>query len=107
MATILDPALPTNVSLAVRAGQSVRMVADSSTNWWTNTNGAGWVQVATSQTTLVWTAPTSVTRRFTFDDVGIAVGATTPSSPQILVNVFEAPQVVLQVTPSWPNDALA
>src|SRR5438105_835900 len=107
MATIIDPALALNVALAVRAGQIVRMVSDTSTNWWTNTNGAGWVQVATGVSVFVWTAPTTITRRFTFDDVNVGLGASAPTLPSILVNVFEASPVVLQVTSQWPNDALS
>jgi hypothetical protein len=110
MATILDP-VNNNSSraIAVRTGQPVRMLADSSTDWWINTNGGGWSQLNTPgvHVSVFTFTPSSVTRRFTFDDVQIGVNTNSaPSSTNLYLNVVDGPATVLHATDRIRNEAL-
>jgi YD repeat-containing protein len=110
MAAILDP-VNNNSSraIAVRTGQPIRMVADSSTDWWINTNGGGWSQLNTPGvhvSTYTYT-PSSVTRKFTFDDVQIGVNTNSaPGSANLYLNVVDGPVTVLHATDRIRNEAL-
>src|SRR5579872_5429676 len=110
MVTILDP-IVTN-ALAVRMNQPLRLVADSSTNWWyTADGGTTWHQIgAVSASVMVWGGLSSVTNHLTFDQVQIVAQTANPSGgvtgPTINVNVCEGPPAGLHVTESIRNEAL-
>jgi YD repeat-containing protein len=109
MATITDPGA--SRAVAVRTSQALRMVASAATNWWAATNGGAYSQINGGGTVsvLVWTTPSTITRRFTFDDVQIIAQATQPAqgtTGSLLLNVCEGPPAVLQVAAQVHNDAL-
>jgi len=97
--------------LAVRAGQALTLESDAATNWWARTNGGSWSQINGGGTTasLVWSVSSSVTRRFTFDEVQVVAQASSPSAGEtggLHLNVCEGPVAGLQVTPAVENPAM-
>ncbi|MEZ6184154.1 MAG: hypothetical protein R3F62_03980 [Planctomycetota bacterium] len=107
--TIENPSV--SQPLAVRAGQTLTLVASSATNWWARTNGGAWSQINGGGTTdtLVWTVSTSVTRRFTFDEVQVVDQASSPSAGEtggLHLNVCEGPVAGLCVTAAVENPAM-
>jgi YD repeat-containing protein len=117
MATILDPSVTTSGSVItavpVHTNQMLRLVADGATNWYQRTNAGttgAWTQVGTNLATFVWVTPSTVTNRFTFDDVQIQVGSSTPlvsDTGGLHLNLIEGPAPVLTMTPRIRNEALA
>jgi len=85
--------------------------SDAATNWWARTNGGSWSQINGGGTvaSLVWSAPSSVTRRFTFDEVQVVAQASSPGAGEtggLHLNVCEGPVAGLQVTPAVENPAM-
>jgi YD repeat-containing protein len=117
MAEITIPAATR--AIAVQPGQPIAMTADTSTDWWQRnltTGGAGgaWTQInpgGTNVSTLVWTTPTTVSNRQTFDRLQLAVNTTTAPSTAFTgglhLNLVEGPPAVLYVSPSLGGDAMA
>ncbi|MCO5168154.1 MAG: hypothetical protein M9894_17570 [Planctomycetes bacterium] len=107
MTAITHPAPAGNRAVAVPTNQPVPMVADTTSDWFVRTNGGGWTQFASGANQAVWAGASSVTNRWTFDRVEIAIGEGSPSEPTIRhFNLCEGPVACLWATDQLPNPAL-
>jgi len=108
MAAITDPAPTSNRAVAIQTNQPVRLVSDTSMDWFVRTNGGGWSQFATGTLVAVWGGATSVTNRLTFDRVEIALG--TAGVPDTATtrhfDLCEGPVACLWVSDQVRNEAL-
>lgn len=108
MATITEPDLssPAGRAIAVSPRQALHLVASASSTWSFRVNGGAWSTITTA-TEIFWTTPASVTNRFTFDRIDVAIGAD-PDAPEDTrtLNLVEGPAAVLVATASIRNEAM-
>ncbi|MGE0709151.1 MAG: SMP-30/gluconolactonase/LRE family protein [Planctomycetota bacterium] len=88
--------------IAVQPGQALRLEADASVAWSYRVNEGSWTAIATA-TSIVFTTPTSVTNRWTFDRLEIAIGDTGSPDDTRDFNLCEGPPAVQWATAALPD----
>ncbi|MGE3376456.1 MAG: SMP-30/gluconolactonase/LRE family protein [Vicinamibacteria bacterium] len=90
--------IPLNTApIAVQPGQALRLTADASVAWSYRLNEGSWTAITTAAS-IVFTTPTSVTNRWTFDRIEIAIGSTASPDDTRDFNLCEGPPAVQWAT---------